>query len=258
VSVIAVIADGVVSLTSSSSNQALLLDDAPVKVAGPAPELEPPPPDAAAVTVTGRLSVRLSVPLLPVMLTLPVPAVAVAAAARVSTLVEGVAEALKLAVTPLGRPLAASATLPVKPPDGVTEMVDVPLAPWTTDTAEGLAERLKAGTGAAVTARETRLVLISEPLVPVMVITVVCAAAALEAVKVRTDELVDEAGLKEAVTPLGTPLIEKLTLPVKPPAGATAIVDVPLLPWTSERLDGLADSVKPGPATGVNIKVAIE
>lgn len=49
---------------------------------------------------------------------------------------------------------------------------------------------------------------LSAPLVPVIVITVVPAAAVSSAVKVRTEESVDDAGLNAAVTPVGRPLAE--------------------------------------------------
>ena len=37
-----------------------------------------------------------------------------------------------VAVTPLGKPVAVSVTLPVKPPESVTVIVSVALAPWVT------------------------------------------------------------------------------------------------------------------------------
>ena len=37
-------------------------------------------------------------------------------------------------------------------------------------------------------------------------------------------------GLNDAVTPLGRPDADKLTLPLKPPCGVTLIVLVPLVP----------------------------
>jgi hypothetical protein len=49
-----------------------------------------------------------------------------------------------------------------------------------------------------------------------------------------------------AVTPDGNPDADKLTLPVNPPEGATVIVLLPLLPWTTVTLAGEADSEKFG------------
>lgn len=50
-------------------------------------------------------------------------------------------------------------------------------------------------------------------------------------------------GLNDAVTPLGKPDADKLTLPLKPPCGVTVMVLVPLAPWTSLRLLGEADKL---------------
>jgi hypothetical protein len=52
------------------------------------------------------------------------------------------------AVTPVGRPEAVSATVPVNPFVGVTVIVLVPLAPCATVKEEGEAERLKSGVAA--------------------------------------------------------------------------------------------------------------
>lgn len=70
--------------------------------------------------------------------------------------------------------------------------------------------------------------------------------AVLLAVKVTT--LVDVVGLvpKLAVTPEGSPDADKLTLPVNPPVGLTVMVEFPLFPWPTLRLEGEAESVKFG------------
>ena len=71
---------------------------------------------------------------------------AVAAALNVTTLLPPVVETgLNAAVTPAGRPLAPSETLPVKPPVRVIVTVLVPLAPWLTVRAVGLVESEKSG-----------------------------------------------------------------------------------------------------------------
>ena len=71
--------------------------------------------------------------------------------------------------------------------------------------------------------------------------------AVVLAVSVSTLEVVDDAGLNEAVTPLGIPDAVKVTLPVNPPWSVTVIVSVPLLPWVTERLLTEGASVKPDP-----------
>lgn len=62
----------------------------------------------------------MSVPEVPVIVTVKVPVVAVLLAASVTTLVEVVGLVPNVAVTPEGRPEADKVTLPVNPPEGVT------------------------------------------------------------------------------------------------------------------------------------------
>jgi hypothetical protein len=77
---------------------------------------------------------------------------------------------LNAAVTPVGRPDAANATLPVNGLTSVTVMVSVPLAPWAIDrvAAEGFSVKLPVD--AAVTVSVMVVVAVSVPEVPVMVI----------------------------------------------------------------------------------------
>jgi hypothetical protein len=122
VSVSAVIGTVLVSCTSSSSNQALLLDDFPVNVAGP-------PPVAAALTLNDSGTEALSEPFTPLMVIVLVPGTVALPAVRVSVLLEVVEAGLNVAVTPAGKPFAERATLPVNPPAGVTVTIDWTLAP---------------------------------------------------------------------------------------------------------------------------------
>ena len=96
----------------------------------------------------------------------------------------------------------------------------------------------------AVMVRETRVVWLREPLVPVTVTLAVPVAAVLEAVKVTVLVPVVDAGLKLAVTPVGKPLAAKATEPVKPFTGATVIVLLPPAPCATDRVAGLAESEK--------------
>lgn len=73
--------------------------------------------------------VAVSVPEVPVTVTVEVPAVAVLLAFRESTLVPVAGLVPNVAVTPLGSPDAASVTLPVNPSKSLTVMVVVPAAP---------------------------------------------------------------------------------------------------------------------------------
>jgi hypothetical protein len=77
---------------------------------------------------------------------------------------------------------------------------------------------------------EMVVVSVSVPDAPVMVTVDVPAVAVLLAVNVTTLELVDEAGLNTAVTPLGKPDAAKDTLPANGLTSVTVMVSVPLAP----------------------------
>ena len=87
------------------------------------------------------------------------------------------------------------------------------------------------------------------PDVPVTVTVNEPSVAVLLAVSVRTLEVVDDAGLNEAVTPLGRPDAVNDTVPVNPLRSVTVMVSVPLLPCFTERLVAEGASVKPVPGT---------
>jgi hypothetical protein len=76
------------------------------------------------------------------MVTVAVPVVAVLLTVNVRVLVVVVVPGLNAAVTPLGRPEAERVTLLLKPLCGVTVMVLVPFAPWTTLRLLGEAARV--------------------------------------------------------------------------------------------------------------------
>ena len=77
-----------------------------------------------------------------------------------------------------------------------------------------------------------------------MTVTVaVPVVAVLLAVNVSVLVPVVLVGLKDAVTPLGRPEADKLTLPVKPLVGLIVIVLVPLPPCVTVTLVGAAESV---------------
>jgi len=181
----------------------------------------------------------VSVPEVPVMVTFAAPTVAVLVAINVNVLVPVVFAGLKDAVTPLGRPDADKLTLPLKPLCGMTVTALVPLAPCAKLKVFGEADRLKVGGKATVS--EIVAVLLKLPTVPVMV-TGNVPVIAVAAVKVNVLVLAVDAGLKEAVTPLGRPDADKLTLAVKPFRGVTVIVLVPAVFKNRVRLLGDADS----------------
>jgi len=98
-----------------------------------------------AVTVSAMVVVWTSEPFVPVTVTVDVPVVAVLLAVRVSVEDDVEDVGLKTAVTPLGRPLAVNATLPVKPLMSDTLIVLAPFEPCAMERLDGLAERLKLG-----------------------------------------------------------------------------------------------------------------
>lgn len=100
---------------------------------------------AAALTVSAIVVVAVKLPDVPVIVTVAVPVVAVEEAVSVSTLVPVVGLVPKPAVTPLGKPDAASVTLPLNPSTSVTVIVLVPLLPCVTVKLLGEADSVKLG-----------------------------------------------------------------------------------------------------------------
>jgi hypothetical protein len=181
----------------------------------------------------------------------------------VRVLVPMVAVGLKDAVTPLGKPGADRLTLLLKPPDGVTLIVLVPLEPCARVRLLGDAIRLKSGfcTPAAFTVRLSVAVWVKLPDVPVTVMLLVAAVAALLAVSVSELVVVALAGLNDEVTPAGKPEADRATLPAKLFWGAIVMVLEPLAPCAIVRL--LAASVKSAAVGGVtgagdNVYIVVE
>jgi hypothetical protein len=88
--------------------------------------------------------------------------------------------------------------------------------------------------------------------VPVTVTVAVPVVAVLLAVSVNVLVLVVVLGLKDAVTPLGNPVANRLTPPLKPFRGATVMVLAPLAPCAIVNVVGDAESVKVGAAATVS------
>lgn len=197
---------------------------------------------AAELIVKPMVVVWLSVPEVPVTVTVADPTVAVLLAVNVRTLVEVVGLVPKLAVTPLGRPEAESVTDPVKPFEGATVIVLLPFVPCFTVRLEGEAESEKLGCAGAFTVKLIVVVWVVVPDVPVTVTVAFPVVAVLLAFNVRT--LVEVVGFvpKVAVTPVGKPEAERLTDPVKPLIGITVIVLLPLVPCVTVSEEGDAES----------------
>jgi hypothetical protein len=81
------------------------------------------------------------------------------------------------------------------------------------------------------------------PETPVTVTLKVPSAAVLLAVSVNVLVLAVLLGLNDAVTPLGRPDADRLTLPLKPFCGVTVMVLALFVPWTTLTLLGEADRV---------------
>ena len=186
----------------------------------------------------------VKLPDVPVMATLAVPVVAVLLAVSVKVLMLVALVGLKDAVIPLGSPTAVKLTLPLKPFSGFTVITLVPLAPCVNVRLLGEAEMEKLGTGAVLMVRERVVVLVRLPEVPVMVTLAVPVVAVLLAVSVKVLALVVLDGAKAAVTPLGIPEADNVTLSLKPFCGMTVTVLMPLEPCVSVTALEETDSAK--------------
>jgi hypothetical protein len=98
------------------------------------------------------------------------------------------------------------------------------------------------------------VLLVKLPDMPVMATVTVPVAAVLLAVSVNVLVLAVLDGLKEAVTPLGKPEADRLTLPVNPFCGVTVTVLVPLAPWVMVILLGDAETEKLGTGAGLTVR----
>jgi hypothetical protein len=174
------------------------------------------------------LIVCVKAPDVPVIVTVAFPVAAVLLAENVTVLVIVARFGAKDAVTPLGRPDADRLTFPAKPFCRVILMELAPLAPRLIFTRVGDAARAKSPS--ASTVKDTVVVRVKLPEMPVTVTVTVPVAAVLLAKKVAA--LVDVAGLgtNDTVTPLGSPDAEKFTAPLKPFNGVIVIVLPALAP----------------------------
>jgi hypothetical protein len=195
-------------------------------------------------TVSATVVDAVRVPEVPVMVIAAAPTVAALPAVRVTTLLPVVGLVANAAVTPLGNPDAASATLPVNPPRSVTVTVSVALLPCKTDRVEADGAKVKLAGVLAATVSDTVAVSVSEPEVPVMVTADVPMVAALLAASVST--LLPVAGLvpKVAVTPLGNPDAARVTLPANGLMSVMGMASVALLPCVTVSADAEGASVK--------------
>jgi hypothetical protein len=175
------------------------------------------------------------------MVIVTVPVAALRLADRVKALEVVAGFGLKVAVVPLCMPEADKVTPELNPFAGVMVMVVAPPLFRAMLRLVGDADKLKLGAG--VTVREIVVDWVRLPLTPLMVTVKVPVAALVPAVNVKVLALVVLTGLKDAVTPLGRPEADRLTAPVKPFEGVTAMLLVPWLPCAMLRTFGEAESV---------------
>ena len=182
----------------------------------------------AAVTVSEIVVVAVTEPEVPVMVIVDVPAVAVLAAVSVRVPIEVDGLEAQAAVTPVGRPEAASVTEPLNGLTSVILIVSTLLEPAAIDrvAAEGVSEKLPAAEAVTVSAMVVDAV--SVPEVPVMVMVLVAAMAVLATVNISP--LVPVVGLASsvAVTPVGRPETARVTAPVNPFTSSTLMVSLTL------------------------------
>jgi len=186
--------------------------------------------------------VAVKLPEAPVMVIVPFPGTAVLLAVSVKVLELVALAELKLAMTPAGKPDADRFTALLNPFCPAMLIVLVPLAPCTTLRLLGDADSVKLG--AAVTVKATEVVAVRLPDVPMTVTVALPSAALLLAASVNVLDVVALAGLNVAVTPAGKPEAERFTAPLNPFWPAMVIVAVPLVPCTTLKLLGAAESVK--------------
>jgi len=85
----------------------------------------------------------------------------------------------------------------------------------------------------------------------------VVEATAMVIVDVPEPGAAIDVGLKVTVTPVGWPLALKATAELKPPETVVVILEVPLLPCTTETEVGEAEMVKLGLAGAVTVNVTV-
>jgi hypothetical protein len=176
---------------------------------------------ALGFTVSSMVVLAVVEPLVPMMVSVDILVAAVADAHTVIKLVAVVGLVPNVAVTPLGKPLTAKVTAPVKLPIGVNVTVVVPHPPTgTTKGGEIPMEKPEIG----LTVRSMGVECISDPLFPVIVNGKLPAGVEepVETDRVEVPELLIDEGLNAAVAPLGRPLTLRLTVPLNPFVAVTA------------------------------------
>ena len=141
---------------------------------------------------------------------------------------------LKLAVVPIGIPVADRLTALLKPRTTMLETVAVPWTPWLRSTAAGVTEILKSGCTPAATVSVKVVISRAPPPVPVIVIgyvpTAVVLPTAMVIVEVPPPGAGMGLGLKLIVVPVGVPVAARLIALLKPLLIIAVIVLVACVP----------------------------
>src|SRR5215472_14634539 len=137
-------------------------------------------------------------------------------------------------------------------------MVLLPEFPCTMERLVGDAVTAKSGW---VTVRAMVAVWVTPPPLAVTVTLVVPAGALLLAVNVKVELPLPGAAmeleLKAAVTPAGSPETDNETAELKPPLIVVEMVLLPEPPWTTDRLAGIALTLKSGAACFHTSEIAV-
>ena len=196
---------------------------ATVRLAGVTVRAKPRFSGGASVTESDKAAVCVTDAAVPVTVTLASPVGAPAAAVRVTLCaVPGLRLSVDgLAVTPLGRPLRWTFTVPLKPFMGTafTEIA-LPVPPCGTAILAGARVKVKSGAAVAgVTVRPTVAACVTVPELAVMVTVALAADALPDAESTTVCALPPGVSVRvegDAVTPAGRPPIATFTGPLKP------------------------------------------
>jgi len=141
------------------------------------------------------------------------------------------------------KPSEAVTIVPEPAPDTVNVPLAKPALPATPTEPISPSDQTEGSVGIKRIVSEIVVVFVKLPEIPVTVTVTVPVAAVLLAASVKVLVLAVLLGLNDAVTPLGRPNADKLTLALKPFWGATVIVLAPLFPWVIVKLLGDAERV---------------
>ena len=175
----------------------------------------------ALATVSATVVFAVTLPMVPVTVTVALLAAADEPAVSVNRADVAVVLVSKDAVTPVGSPLTVNAAAPVNPLVGLTAMTLVPDVPGLMPRLAGVAP--KVNPGVPLTVKAIVVIAVTAPEVPVNVTVAVATGAVNAAVKVTVLPLA-VAVPKAAVTPVGNPLAVIVGVPVNPFTAVTAIV----------------------------------